>query len=193
MDKPALVVHPIHPLIAARWSPVAFSDEPVSEADLDSCFEAARWAASCFNAQPWAFVVSTSADSEQRAAFQACLVPGNHEWAVRAPVLFFAVALTHFEHNGKPNRWASYDLGAAMASFSLEATSRGLFVHQMGGFDQDKAREVCGLPDNSQVLAAVAVGRAGPADTLSEGLQGRQAGARARKPQDAFVFRGHWK
>lgn len=192
MDKPADVDHPVHALIATRWSPVAFAPDPVSETDLASCFEAARWASSCFNAQPWAFVVATSAVAERHAAFVDCLVPGNQEWAARAPVLFFAVANPVFAHNDQPNRWAAYDLGAAMATLSLEATARGLSVHQMGGFDAAKARAVCGIPEGHDVMAAVALGHPGSADGLGEKLQGRQAGARARKPQGAFVFRGRW-
>ncbi len=192
MDKPAPTDHPIHELLAARWSPVAFAETPVSDHDLASCFEAARWSASCFNAQPWAFLVATSADPERRAAFQECLVPGNQEWAGRAPVLIFAVAMTRFAHNDKPNRWAAYDVGQAMATFALEATSRGLAVHQMGGFDADRAAAVCGLPEHTQVMAAVAVGHPGSADGLSEKLRGRETGPRARKAQADFVFHGRW-
>lgn len=192
MDKPAATDHPIQPLLAARWSPVAFAPDAVSDADLASCFEAARWAASCFNAQPWAFVVATSADAERHSAFVNCLVPKNQEWAAAAPVIFFAVALSRFSHNDQPNRWAGYDLGAAMASFSVEATSRGLVLHQMGGFDAAAAQEVCGLPDHTEVMAAVALGHPGELSALSDPLQARQQGTRARKPQADFVFQGRW-
>ncbi len=192
MDKPAPADHPIHHLIAARWSPVGFSSKPVAEQALATCFEAARWSASCFNAQPWAFVVATAAEPDRLAAFRECLVPGNQEWANRAPVLFFAVAKTRFEMNGKPNRWAPYDLGQAMTSFSLQATALGLVVHQMGGFDAAAAARVCGLPEDTEVMAAVALGHPGDVDGLSEKLQGRQAGPRVRKPQGELVFRGRW-
>ena len=192
MEKPAVTDHPIHSLLAARWSPVAFSEAPVAEEDLAACFEAARWTASCFNAQPWAFVVATADDAERHAAFVECLVPKNQEWAAAAPVIFFAVALTRFSYNDQPNRWASYDVGAAVSTLAVEATARGLVLHQMGGFDGEAVRKVCGLPEHTEVMAAVALGHPGSLEGLSEALQARQQGARSRKPQADFVFRGRW-
>ncbi len=192
MDKPAVTDHPIHPPLATRWSPVAFADAPVSDEDLAGCFEAARWTASCFNAQPWAFVVATADDAERHGAFVQCLVSKNQGWAAAAPVIFFAVALTRFSHNDTPNRWAAYDVGAAVSTLAVEATTRGLVLHQMGGFDAEAVREVCALPEHTEVMAAVALGHPGSMEGLSEALQGRQQGARSRKPQSGFVFRGHW-
>ncbi|MGR9000381.1 MAG: nitroreductase family protein, partial [Gammaproteobacteria bacterium] len=134
----------IHDIIQERWSPRAFdSDKPVSHDDLLALLEAAHWAPSCFNDQPWRFVVCNKATDE--ASWQnalTVLVEKNRLWARNAPVLILAVAMENFNHNGKPNRWAMYDTGAASVSICLQATALGMCVHQMGGFDAEKAREV---------------------------------------------------
>ena len=133
MHNPAPTHHPVHELIQKRWSPRAFSQQPVPPEVLRSLFEAARWAASSSNEQPWAFLVTTADDKENHAKMLSTLVEFNQGWAKSAPVLAIAVSEMAFARTGKPNRNAFYDTGAAVANLSAEATSRGLFVHQMRG------------------------------------------------------------
>lgn len=153
---------PIHSLLAERWSPRAFSDQPVTEEQLESLLQAARWAPSCFNDQPWRFIVGLSGRDEGRhAAISELLAGGNRAWAPRAPLLLIACAATHFAHNGEPNRWAQYDTGAAMMSMALQAQALGLHVHQMGGFDASRARAAFDLPEQLEPVAAAAIGYQG--------------------------------
>src|SRR5262249_14557154 len=148
MQKPAPADFPIHELIRKRWSPRAFSDTPVPHELLRSLFEAARWAASSFNDQPWAYIVGTKNDEENYSKILGVLMDMNAAWAKRAPVLAISVARKHFKHNGSPNPVAVHDLGAANAQLTMEATSRGLAVHQMAGFHHDRARQVFGIPED---------------------------------------------
>lgn len=141
-QKQASPDHPIHDLIARRWSPYAFADRPVSDDDLRSLFEAARWAASSYNEQPWAYVVATKADPDAFARMLSCLVEGNQGWSTAAPVLALGCTSLTFTRNGKPNAAAVHDLGLASATLTFEATARGLVVHQMIGILPDKARDL---------------------------------------------------
>src|SRR5262245_62747639 len=150
--KQASPDHPIHELIAGRWSPYAFSDRPVSADDLRSLFEAARWAASSYNEQPWRYIVATKADLAEFERLLSCLVEGNQAWAKAAPVLAIGCTSLNFERNGKPNAAAVHDLGLASGNLCLEATARGLFVHQMIGSLPEKAREVFHIPEAIQPL-----------------------------------------
>src|SRR5882762_4520278 len=158
MRKLAPAESPMHDLIRERWSPRAFADKPVPHEVLRSLFEAARWAPSSNNEQPWAYLVATKDDKENFAKTLGVLVEFNVNWAKNAPVLALAVAKLTFAKNNAPNRNAAYDLGAATALLSVEATSRRLFVHQMAGFDAQKARQVFENPDDSATLAALALG-----------------------------------
>ena len=144
--KDARPDHPIHELLAKRWSPYAFADRPVPEDDLRSLFEAARWAASSYNEQPWSYIVATKADPGAFERLLSCLVEGNQAWARAAPVLALGCTSLHFALNNKPNAAAVHDLGLAGASLTLEATARGLSVHQMIGILPDRAREVVPHP-----------------------------------------------
>src|SRR5829696_1208912 len=134
MTKLHDTAHPVHDLVRRRWSPRAFSSRAVERETLLSVLEAARWAPSSFNAQPWSFLVATQEDPAGFERMLNCLVPQNQAWAKAAPVLMIAVAKTHFEHNGKPNRHALYDTGQAVAFLTLQATALDLYVHQMAGF-----------------------------------------------------------
>jgi len=192
MHKPATTAHPVHDLIVHRWSPRAFSDKPVAPEVLRSLFEAARWAASSYNDQPWSYLVATRDDKENFAKMVGVLMDMNAAWAKNAAVLAISVARKHFKHNGAPNRVALHDLGAANAQLTLEATSRGLLVHQMGGFHQDKAREVFGIPDDWEPVSAIAIGHPGDPGTLPEHLQKNELAPRTRKPLSEFVMSGHW-
>jgi nitroreductase len=192
MDKPAPAVHTIHEHIQKRWSPRAFSEKPVPADVLRSLFEAARWAPSSNNEQPWAFLVATREDHEAHARMLSTLVEFNQTWARHAPVLAIAVSELNFARTGKPNRNAFYDTGAAIANLSLEATSRGLFVHQMAGFDPRKVIELFEVPSGWEPIAAFVIGYPGDASSLPDPLREREVAPRERKSLESFVMGGHW-
>lgn len=190
--KHAAPDHPIHELIARRWSPYAFADRPVSDDDLRSLFEAARWAASSYNEQPWSYIVATKADAAGFEQILSCLVEGNRAWAQAAPVLALGCTSLNFVRNGKPNAAAIHDLGLASATLTFEATARGLFVHQMIGILPDKAREVYRIPDGVQPLTGLAIGYAADPSALPEAYRQRDLAPRQRKAQGEFVFGSQW-
>jgi nitroreductase len=192
MQKPALTEFPVHDLIRARWSPRAFADKPVPPEALRSLFEAARWAPSSNNEQPWAYIVATREDKQNFEKMLSVLVEFNTNWAKNAPVLALAIAELAFAKNNAPNRNAQYDTGAATALLSVEATSRGLAVHQMAGFDPDKARRVFEIPPGWDAIAAIAIGYPGDPESLPQPLRDRELAPRARKPLSKFVMTGRW-
>jgi nitroreductase len=191
-QKQANPDHPVHELIAKRWSPYAFADRAVSGEDLRSLFEAARWAASSYNEQPWSYIVATKAAPEDFERLLSCLVEGNQAWAQAAPVLALGCTSLHFTRNGKPNAAAIHDLGIASASLTLEATARGLCVHQMIGILPDRARELYRIPDGVQPLTGLAIGYAADPGGLPEKYRERDLAPRTRKPLADFVFGGEW-
>jgi nitroreductase len=192
MHNPAPTHHPIHDLLHHRWSPRAFSDKPVPPEILRSLFEAARWAPSSSNEQPWAFLVTTRDDKESHSKMLSTLVEFNQAWAKHAPVLAIAVSELAFAKSGQPNRNAFYDTGAAVAGLSSEATFRGLFVHQMAGFDPRKAVELFEIPNGWEPIAAFVIGYPGDPESLPEHLRQREKAPRERKPLESFVMGGHW-
>ena len=193
MIKHAKTEHPIQDFVAERWSPYGFSDRAVSEADLRCLFEAARWAASAFNEQPWSYIVATKAQETQFARLLSCLVEANQDWAKAAPILALGVATLDFERNGKPNRVALHDLGLATGNLIAEATARGLSVHQMAGILPDRAREIYQIPEGSEAVTGIAIGYAGDPDSLPEEIRKRDLTPRERKPQRDFVFGAAWR
>src|SRR6266478_10160462 len=192
MHKPAVTDVGLHELIRNRWSPRAFAEMPVPPEVLRSLFEAARWAASSYNEQPWAFLVATKDDPENFAKMLSVLVEFNAGWAKHAPVLALAVAELAFHRNGSPNRNAFYDVGAASAQLTLEANSRGLFVHQMAGYDGPKARQVFEIPAGWEPVAAIAIGYPGDPESLPQPLRERELAPRTRKHLSEFVMTGRW-
>jgi nitroreductase len=194
MDAPkqANPDHPIHELIAKRWSPYAFADRSVSDADLRSLFEAARWAASSYNEQPWSYIVATRAIPEDFERLLSCLVEGNQAWAKAAPVLALGCTSLSFALNNKPNAAAIHDLGLASATLTLEATARGLWVHQMIGILPERARELYHIPAGVQPITGLAIGYASDPNALSEKYRERDLAPRVRKPLGEFVFGGEW-
>ena len=193
MQKPATTDHPVHDLIRERWSPRAFSQKPVPRDILRSLFEAARWAPSSNNEQPWAFLVATQEDPTFHAQMLSTLVEFNQVWARHAPVLAIAVSKLAFARNGKPNRNAFYDTGAAVAYLTTEATARGLFVHQMAGFDSQKAIELLSIPSGWEPIAALVIGYPGEPDSLPDHpLRERELAPRSRKPLSEFVMSRSW-
>lgn len=192
--KNAITSVKIHELIQNRWSPRAFDpNKEVSDDDLLALLEAARWAPSCFNDQPWRYIVCVKAKDEnnwQNAL--TILAEKNQLWAKNAPILMLAVAMESFNHNGKPNRWAMYDTGAASVSLCLQATALGLAVHQMGGFDAEKAREIFDLPEDCQPMAMMAVGFQADADSLPDDFREAELATRSRVPLEQRFYFGKW-
>jgi nitroreductase len=192
MTKRAQADHAINDLLAERWSPYAFADREVSDEDLFSLFEAVRWAASSYNEQPWSYIVAPRADAIEFERVLSCLVEGNQLWARAASVLALGVATLNFKRNGKPNKAALHDLGLAAGNLVVEATTRGLSVHQMIGILPDRARELYGIPEGSEAVTAIAIGYAGDPRTLPDPLKERDLTPRERKPVSSFVFGSSW-
>ena len=193
-NKPAVTGVKIHNIIEERWSPRAFDpDKRLSHDDLLALLEAARWAPSSSNDQPWRFVVCDKAtdDSGWQNAL-AVVVEKNRLWAKNAPVLILAVAMENFNHNGQSNRWAMYDTGAASVSLCLQATAMGLVVHQMGGFDAEKAREVFNLPGDCKPMAMLAVGYQADVDVLDDAFKEAELAARSRTALNERFYAGQW-
>jgi nitroreductase len=192
MEKPAQTDYPIMELLKRRWSPRAVSDQMVEREKLLSLFEAARWAPSSFNEQPWYFVLATKQNPAEHARLLSCLVEGNQQWARQAPLLMVSVAKLNFDKTGKPNRHAFYDLGMAVGNLITQATALDLFVHQMAGFSPEKVTELYKIPDEFEPVAAIAIGYGGSVQDLPESLRERELGPRSRKPIQEFVFEGRW-
>jgi nitroreductase len=191
-SKRAAPDHPIQELLVRRWSPYAFADRPVPEDDLRSLFEAARWAASSYNEQPWIYFVATKAEPEAFERLLSCLVEANQAWAKAAPVLALGCTRLNFARNGQPNAAAVHDLALASANLCLEATARGLFVHQMIGILPDRAREIYHIPDDVRPLTGLAIGYLGDPAALPEKYRERDRAPRTRKPLAEFVFSDRW-
>src|ERR1700689_5796074 len=166
LKKPAETSAPIHDLIRHRWSPRAFDARTVEPEKLRGLFEAARWASSSYNAQPWYFIVATKDDPENYAKVLSTFVEFNQSWAKNAPVVAISVALPKMPHDGSPNRHPFHNVGQASANLSLEATSLGLQVHQMAGIDPEKARQVFGIPEHFEAVAGIALSYPGDPLTL---------------------------
>ncbi len=191
-DKLADTQYTIEDPLQKRWSPLAFGDRMVEQEKLLSVLEAARWAASSYNEQPWSFIIATKENPVEFERLLSLLAEGNQEWARTAPVLMLTVAKLHFERNGKENRHAFHDVGAAAASLAIQAAALDLFVHQMAGFDVPKAKETYQIATGYEPVAAIALGYLGNPQTLSESLQQRQSNPRSRKPLEKFVFSNSW-
>lgn len=181
----------ILPLFRQRRSPYTFDPQrPVASADLEALFEAARWAMSSYNAQPWRYIVGVKAENpELWQAIHEVLVEGNKPWTAFAPVLALGVIETTFAHNGKPNKAATHDLGAASAFLTVEATARGLSVHQMIGIEPEQAHAAFGLTESQQAYTALAIGYEGENTGLDEKYVERDRGPRERKPLEEIILR----
>lgn len=189
LKKPAAADHPIHDLMRDRWSPRAFADKPVAKETLLTLLEAARWAASSNNGQPWAFIVAAKSDAAEHQRIVDCLMPGNQGWSKNAPVLMLTFARKEWEGEARPNRTAQHDLGLAAANLCLQAEAEGLVTHQMAGIDVGKIREAYDVPEVYEPVSAIAIGHQGEVEDLDdEGMREREATPRARKSLADFVF-----
>lgn len=187
MKKTAHTDHPINDYTKERWSPRAFSDEPVKPEDLASLLEAARWAPSAMNEQPWRFFVGIRKDATWLKINES-LMEGNRVWAKNAPVLMLVVADSLYSRNKKKNASYAYDAGQAVAHLTIEATRLGLFVHQMGGFDKAQVQESFQIPEQYHPMVTMALGYYGTPDQLSESLKERELAPRVRHPHSSLIF-----
>lgn len=192
MKRLATTDNPIHEILAQRWSPCGFAENPVSPKDLKSLFEAARWSASCYNEQPWRYIVASRDNSEEFNKVLSCLVEANQVWAHFAPVLALGIAKKTFSRNGSPNRVALHDLGAASASLTFEAGGRGLMVHQMGGIHPEKAKQLYSIPEDFEVVTALAIGYPGTPSGFPDEYRERDSSRRERRPLRELVFVAKW-
>jgi nitroreductase len=180
--------HEISPLILERWSPRAMTGEPLADEELMPLFEAARWAPSSFNNQPWRFLYAKR-DTKHWGAFLALLVEKNREWAQKAAALVVILSRKNFEHNGKPSRTHAFDAGAAWENLALEGARRGLVVHGMEGFDYEKARSTLHVPDDVELMAMAAIGRRGRREELPERARAAEQ-PNGRKPLVDLIHEG---
>ncbi len=174
--------YPILEILQKRWSPRSFSDKSIDQNDLMSLFEAARWAASANNEQPWRFIYATKSEIEKYEKLLSCLVEANRIWAKTAPVLIVALVKTHFERNNIKNEWAKHDLGLAIGNLTAQASSLDIFVHNMAGFSKDTIREYFNVPREYQPITMIAIGYIGNPDVLPEKLRDREDALQQRKP-----------
>jgi nitroreductase len=184
--------HPIDPIFLERWSPRAFSGEPIAQAEFLTVLEAARWAPSSFNAQPWRLLYAHR-DTAYWPAFLGLLSESNRGWAARAAVLLFLVSKMHLRPRGTdhdvPSYTHSFDTGAAWAQLALQATRLGWYAHAMAGFDRERAVIELGVPPGYRIEAAVAIGRPGDASLLPESLREREIPS-SRQPLSSTAFEG---
>jgi nitroreductase len=192
MEKPAQTEYPILEVIKRRWSPRAFADRMVEPEKLLTLFEAARWAPSSFNEQPWYFILAPKQKPEEYAQLLSCLVEKNQQWARQAPVLMVSIAKMNFEKTGKPNRHAFHDVGLAVGNMIVQATALDLCVHQMAGFSPQKVTELYHIPDGFEPVAAIAIGYGLDIEALPEASKASESGPRSRRPIENFVFEGEW-
>ena len=191
MNKTATTRFPIHELLAERWSPIAFQERGIEVEKLGSLLEAARWAASSFNEQPWSFLVGAREDAEGYARLAACLMEGN-AWAKKAPLLVLTAAKLSFDRNGKPNRHAWHDVGMASANLVMQAQAVGLSAHMMAGFDAERATGTLDLPDGWEPVAMIAIGYRAEVEALPEAMRARESAPRSRKELDSIVHGARW-
>ncbi len=190
MIKKAPADYQIHELIQDRWSPRAFSARAITAGDLTILFEAARWAPSSNNEQPWLFIYATQETPEEYATILRCLRESNQLWARTAPVLIITAAKTTFDQTGKPNRHAWYDVGQAVSYLTIQAMSLGIYCHQMAGFFPAQAQESLNIPIVYEPVTAIALGYPDEPTLLSEELRIRETAPRFRHKQTQFVFYG---
>jgi len=187
LNKDADTTHSIHPLIKKRYSPRIFSDQLPAKEVLERMFEAARWAPSSMNDQPWHFIVGIKGEGDQYNLIFETLVEFNQKWAYTAPVLVLLCGNTLSAKTGKENRAFRYDCGQAAAFFSIQAMEENIYVHQMGGFDAAKARSFFRLPAELEPLVVLAIGYLGDAELLPAPFYDLEKAKRIRKEQTDFV------
>jgi nitroreductase len=190
--KRAATDYDIDPVLRARWSPRAFDSRPITREEALRLLEAARWAPSCANEQPWRFVVALRSDADGFDRLLSCLVEGNRRWAHAAGMLLLSVAQLTFDRNGSTNRHALHDVGLATANLLVQATAMGIAAHPMAGFDVTAARTVCQVPAQFEPVTMIALGYPGDPEILDEGTRAREVAPRQRRPLSELIFSGTW-
>jgi len=191
-SKSAKPDHAVLPVIADRWSPYVFEPRPVEREKLLSCLEAARWAPSSYNEQPWTFILAERTNSVEFDRMLQCLVEGNRAWAKNVGVLLLTIVAKLFTKNGKPNRAFEHDIGLAAGYMVLQATALGLQGHQMIGIEPDKVRATYKIPDSHEPLTAIALGYPATTADANDPLAQRDAAPRHRKPLSEIILQGAW-
>jgi nitroreductase len=188
VQKNRSTTHEINSLIINRWSPRSFMPEEISDKELFPLFEAARWAPSSSNSQPWRFIYAKRNSKNWNDLFNL-LVDFNKQWCADASALVVIISRKNFEHNGKPSVTHQFDTGAAWENLAIQAVSQGLITHAMAGFDYEKARKDLVIPDDYEVVAMMAIGKRGPKEKLSTELQAREI-PNTRKPLSEIIMEG---
>lgn len=188
-NKEAKIKYPINNLLSSRWSPRAFEDKKVEKEKIQRFFEAARWTPSASNLQPWSFIFGEKGDETYKKIFE-CLVEFNQLWAKFAPVLIITVSKKNIKDTTDINGTYAYDLGQSVAHLTFQAMHDGLYVHQMSGFDPQKAREKFEIPENYDAVSVIALGYIGKPEILPERMQKSEKAKRIRKDLDTFIFSG---
>jgi len=188
MRKPT---YSINPLIVNRWSPRSMTGEELDDDDIMPLFEAARWAPSSYNNQPWRFIYAKRNTEHWDRLFNL-LVDANKIWAKNAALLVVVISRKNFEYNEKPARTHQFDAGSAWENLALEASSKGIVAHGMQGFDYEKSREVLGIPSDFEVMAMIAIGKKGPKQNLSPELQEKEK-LTDRKPLNEIIMEGTFR
>lgn len=186
-------VHILNEIFKRRYSPRSFDDKLVDEPELMSIFEAAKWAASSRNEQPWRFIYATKDNKKDYNRLLSCLSDWNQVWVKTAPVIIMTVAKTQFSHNNKENRHAWHDIGLAVGNMSLQATELGLFLHQMAGFSKTKAIETLNIPEGYEPVTMIALGYEGNPEKLPVEYDVLTGNDRKRKDLKDIVFKGTFK
>jgi len=193
-DRKAQTRVPINELLAKRWSPRAYDvNRTVTREQLAALLEAARWAPSCNGDEPWRYLIfdrRRDPDGWQKAF--DCLSENNRKWVKNVPVLLLSCGGSIFEHSGKPNRYGQHDTGAASTCLALQGAAMGLAVHQMGGYDAQKARAAFDIPEEYTPMAMIAVGYQAAPDVLDEETKAKELKPRSRKPLETHFFEGGW-
>ena len=194
LDRPAPTTLPIHDLLKRRWSPRAFDpNRPVTREQLKVLLEAGRWAPSCNGDEPWRYLIwDKGRDPQGWQKAYDCLNENNKKWVKNVPLLMLSCAGSAFEATGKPNRWTQHDTGAASVSMALQAGAMGLVIHQMGGWDADKARAAFAIPPEYTPMAMIAVGYQASPDILDEETKAKEMRPRGRKPVAERFYEGGW-
>jgi nitroreductase len=189
--KQAAIAEEVLPAVRQRWSPRSYADREVSHADLRKIFEAARWAPSSNNEQPWRFIVGLRG-SQTYQKIGSSLVEFNQAWALKASVLILGASKKHFSKNNADNAYHLFDLGSAKGFITLQAAALGLITHQMGGFDKNAARNALGIPEEFDIGSVMALGyQAEPSALTSEQMLNQEISPRTRKPLSEIVL-GAW-
>jgi len=188
MIKKAITKYAVHDIIKNRWSPRSFSEKAIPQETLLSLFEAASWASSSRNEQPWRFICGVKGENENYDKIFNTLTEGNQRWTAKAPVLAIGLSKTNFNSNGKPNRHCAFDLGQAVALLAIQAGICGLYIHPMGGFVIEKVKEIFNIDDSYEPMVAISIGYLGASEDLPDDLRMQEEEPRSRRSLDKTLF-----